>query len=96
MAQDQRNVESVAAALHVEAQRLHKTIPEMQSEIHGLMSARVALSSDLEYRVGQVRTLESEMERSSHRARGEAPAQMYNELREQMSARLSRTAGDGG
>ena len=31
MAQGQKSVESVAAALHVEAQRTHKTIPDMQS-----------------------------------------------------------------
>ena len=66
----------------------------MQTEMHDLKSVREALTGDLEHRHGQARALESEMERSSHRTRGEVPAQVYNELREQMATRLNGIADD--
>ena len=52
------------------------------------------MSHDLEYRRVQVRTLESELGQSSHRARGAVPAHAYQELREQMQTRLNRIAVD--
>ena len=70
LAQDQKNVETVAVAIHGDAHRIRLLILEMQSEIHGLKSVRDTLAGDFENRTRQVQRLQAELEKSQPRTKG--------------------------
>ena len=75
---------------------MHGFLPNLHSELHGLISVRGALRGDLEHRVNQLRDCESEVEQLRSRTGGGVLAHVYQGLRDQLQGRLVSVAEERG